>query len=98
MSAIEEAKKAGKPGTPAFQQALIPSVFLKQQAETYQQLATFQALRFETWNAPDAGEMAVIELSTKPMIWLVWLGSVLYSIGGVIAYRRRWNELVASKE
>ena len=98
MSAIEEAKKAGKPGTPAFQQALIPSVFLKQQAETYQQLATFQALRFETWNAPDPGEMAVIELSTKPMIWLVWLGSVLYSFGGVIAYRRRWNELVASKE
>jgi hypothetical protein len=32
------------------------------------------------------------------MIWLVWLGSVLYSLGGVIAYRRRWNELVASKE
>ena len=96
-SAVESAKAAGKPGSPEFQQALMPSAFLKQQADVYRDLAAFKTIRFETWNAPDPGEMAIIEISTKPMIWLVWLGTVLFSAGGVIAYRRRWTELLKSK-
>lgn len=44
---------------------------------------------FSTTNLPDPLEMVQVDLSTKPMIWLVWLGTLLYTIGGMIAYRRR---------
>lgn len=52
----------------------------------------FQA-SLSTTNLPDPLEMVQIDLSTKPMIWLVWLGTVLYTIGGLMAYRRRAAEL-----
>ena len=44
---------------------------------------------FETMNAPDPTEAVVIDISTKPLIGLVWLGTLLYTLGGFVAYRRR---------
>lgn len=89
QQAIAEAKTKGQPGTPAFQQALMPSAPLKQRIDQMQGLTSYQTLRFETYNAPDNREVIFVDLSTKPFIWLVWLGTLLYSIGGVVAYRRR---------
>jgi len=42
-----------------------------------------------TTNLPDPYEMVQVDLSTKPMIWLVWVGTVLYTLGGLAAYRKR---------
>ncbi len=33
-------------------------------------------------------DVAVIDVSFKRLIWLVWLGTILISIGGFVAYRR----------
>ena len=38
-------------------------------------------------------EAVWVDVSTKPLIGLVWLGTLLYSLGGFIAYRRRAKEL-----
>jgi cytochrome c-type biogenesis protein CcmF len=45
-----------------------------------------------TSNLPDPLDMVQVDLSTKPLIWLVWMGTLLYTIGGLIAYRRRARE------
>jgi hypothetical protein len=42
-----------------------------------------------TTNLPDPEEIVQVDLSTKPMIWLVWAGTFLYTLGGLLAYRRR---------
>ena len=42
-----------------------------------------------TTNVPDPLEAVSIDVSVKPMIWLVFLGTILYTLGGTIAYRRR---------
>jgi cytochrome c biogenesis factor len=34
-----------------------------------------------------------IDVSTKPGIGFVWIGSLLYTLGGLVAYRRRAREL-----
>jgi hypothetical protein len=47
-----------------------------------------------TSNLPDPAEMVMLDISTKPLIWLVWGGTVLYTIAGFIAYRRRALEMV----
>jgi cytochrome c-type biogenesis protein CcmF len=46
-----------------------------------------------TANLPDPGEMVVLDISTKPLVWLVWVGTVLYTLGGIIAFRRRAREV-----
>jgi hypothetical protein len=51
-----------------------------------------------TSNLPDPLDMVQVDLSTKPMIWLVWMGTLLYTIGGLIAYRRRAREFEESTE
>lgn len=43
--------------------------------------------------APDAVETASVEVSTKPLINLVWLGSVLVILGGLLTVHRRAREL-----
>jgi hypothetical protein len=45
-----------------------------------------------TTNLPDRYEMVALDVSVKPLIWLVWMGTILYTIGGLIAYRRRSAE------
>lgn len=37
-------------------------------------------------------DRAVIEVSTKPFIWLLWLGMALITLGGLMATLRRYNE------
>jgi cytochrome c-type biogenesis protein CcmF len=49
-------------------------------------------LLFKTLNAPDPTEAVMVDVSTKPMIGLVWLGTLLYTLGGFVAYRRRAAE------
>jgi hypothetical protein len=48
-----------------------------------------QGAMFSTTNVPDATETLYLDVSTKPMIGLVWLGTLLYTAGGLVAYRRR---------
>lgn len=90
-AAVEEAKKTGAPGSPEFREALTnsPAFFEAQQTQA---LSEFKTLRFETFNAPDASDLTYISIGTKPMIWLVWLGTLLFSVGGFVAYRRRARE------
>lgn len=52
---------------------------------------------FRTLNADDPAEAVAIDISTKPGIGLVWLGSLLYTLGGLVAYRRRALELGMDK-
>ena len=87
-TAVEDAKKAGAPGSEAFRAALTqnPAFF---QARQMEDLANFKSLRFETFGAPDPSETVYISVSTKPLIWMVWLGTLLFSTGGFVAYRRR---------
>ena len=63
-----------------------------------QEFATYETLRFETFNAPDPGDAVFVELSTKPLIWFIWVGTLLYTLGGFIAYRRRITEITGIKE
>ena len=91
-SAVDDAKKAGAPGSEAFRTALTQNpAFL--QGRQMQDLADFKSLRFETFGAPDPGETVYISVGTKPLIWMVWLGTLLFSAGGFVAYRRRASEL-----
>jgi cytochrome c-type biogenesis protein CcmF len=49
--------------------------------------------KFQAMNAPDEmGEAIFVDVSTKPLIWMVWVGPVLFTWGGLIAYRRRATE------
>jgi hypothetical protein len=48
-----------------------------------------QGAQLSTTNLPDPTEWLLIDVSTKPMIWLVWAGTLLYTLGGLIAWRRR---------
>jgi cytochrome c-type biogenesis protein CcmF len=52
----------------------------------------FRIMLFQTINAEDPTEHVYLDVSTKPMIGLVWAGSLLYTLGGLIAYRRRARE------
>lgn len=49
----------------------------------------------QTTNLPDPYEFVQVDLSTKPMIWLVWLGTILYTLGGLAAYRARARQYAA---
>ena len=49
----------------------------------------FNKIQFQTLNAPDPTEAVMVDVSTKPMVWLVWVGTLLYTLGGFVAYRRR---------
>lgn len=89
QEAVAMAKTKGQPGTAAFQEALMPSAPLMRRAEQMKEMAAFKTLRFETFNAPDDQEVIFVDLSTKPFIWMVWLGTLLYTLGGIVAYRRR---------
>ena len=92
QAAVERAKQSGAPGTPAFQQALMKDVNAFNEGRRMEEFSTYQALRFETFNAPDPGDAIFVELSTKPLIGFVWMGTLLYTLGGLIAYRRRLKE------
>jgi hypothetical protein len=52
-----------------------------------------QGAMLSTTNIPDPAEVVYLDVSTKPMIGLVWLGTVLYTLGGLVAYRRRALEV-----
>lgn len=54
-------------------------------------------ITIDTPNLPDPYEMVQLDLSTKPGIWLVWMGTFLYTIGGLIALRRRSIEFAAEE-
>lgn len=47
---------------------------------------------------PGLDETAVISVSRKPMIWLVWLGSALIILGGIAALLRRRAENAKAKD
>ncbi|MDR3708930.1 MAG: cytochrome c biogenesis protein CcsA [Capsulimonadaceae bacterium] len=51
-----------------------------------------------TFNLPDPYEMVQLDLSTKPMIWLVWGGTLLYTLGGFAAFRRRAIEFAHEED
>ncbi|WP_394795557.1 cytochrome c biogenesis protein CcsA [Armatimonas sp.] len=97
-AAVARAKEAGAPGTPAFQQALMKDFSAYNEGRRMQEFATYETLRFETFNAPDPGDAVFVELSTKPLIWFIWVGTLLYTLGGFIAYRRRITEITRIKE
>ena len=48
-----------------------------------------KSVTLETVNAYDPYEVVLMDVSTKPGIGLVWLGALLYTLGGFVAYRRR---------
>jgi cytochrome c-type biogenesis protein CcmF len=50
-------------------------------------------MNFRTMNAEDPLEVVLVDVSTKPGIGLIWIGSLLYTIGGFVAYRRRAQEV-----
>jgi hypothetical protein len=54
--------------------------------------APLKEIRLATINAEDPYEAMLVDVSTKPMIGLVWWGSLLYTLGGFVAYRRRAKE------
>lgn len=89
QGAVEKAKLAGAPGTKAFQEALMKDFAIFNEGRRMQEFATYESLRFETFNAPDSGDVIFVDLSTKPLIGFVWVGTLLYTLGGLIAYRRR---------
>lgn len=89
QGAVEKAKLAGAPGTKAFQEALMKDFAVFTEGRRIQEFANYESLRFETFNAPDSGDVIFVDLSTKPLIGFVWAGTLLYTLGGLIAYRRR---------
>jgi cytochrome c-type biogenesis protein CcmF len=54
-----------------------------------EQEAPLRMIHLATLNAEDPTETVFLDVSTKPGIGLVWMGTLLYTIGGLIAYRRR---------
>jgi cytochrome c-type biogenesis protein CcmF len=78
--------------------AAIPSpegrtVMLKLEPPDNDSQTPAQEITLRTLNADDPTETVLVDVSTKPMIGLVWLGALLYTIGGLIAYRRRAAEV-----
>jgi len=67
--------------------------FIPPAPEAMNSPAAFDKITFQTMNAPDPTEAVMLDITTKPMIWLVWLGAALYTAGGLIAYRRRALDL-----
>jgi cytochrome c-type biogenesis protein CcmF len=57
--------------------------------EQWKSADPFSAINFQTINVPDVTEHIYVDISTKPLISLVWIGSLLYTLGGLVAYRRR---------
>ncbi len=57
-----------------------------------------QGAVLSTMNVPDANEAVLLDFSTKPMIWMVWLGTLLYTLGGIVAYRRRALEMAGAED
>jgi cytochrome c-type biogenesis protein CcmF len=57
-----------------------------------------QGAVLSTMNLPDASEAVILDFSTKPMIWTVWLGTLLYTLGGFVAYRRRALEMADAED
>lgn len=57
--------------------------------EQWKSADPFAAINFQTINVPDVTEHIYVDISTKPLISLVWIGSLLYTLGGFVAYRRR---------
>jgi cytochrome c-type biogenesis protein CcmF len=55
-----------------------------------------KTMRFRTLNAEDPLEVVLVDVSTKPLIGFVWWGTLLFTLGGFIAYRRRANEVATS--
>jgi cytochrome c-type biogenesis protein CcmF len=55
----------------------------------------FDKIQLQTLNVPDPTEAVMVDVSTKPLVWLVWLGTLLYTLGGFVAYRRRAQEVKA---
>ena len=53
----------------------------------------FSTFHLQTYNVPDATEAIRLDVSTKPMVSLVWMGTLLYTLGGLVAWRRRAGEL-----
>ena len=68
-------------------------VMLKLDAPSKEDTEPMREVRLRTLNADDRAEAVQIDVSTKPGIGLVWLGSLLYTLGGLVAYRRRAREL-----
>lgn len=67
-------------------------MFVPPPAETMNSPRAFDQIQLQTLGAPDPTEAVYVSVSTKPLIWLVWLGSLLYTGGGLVAYRRRAKE------
>ena len=63
--------------------------FVPPTAEEMNTPEAFDKIQLQTLNAPDPTEAVMVDVSTKPMIWLVWAGTLLYTLGGFVAYRRR---------
>ncbi len=57
--------------------------------EQFNSADPFATINFQTINVPDVTEHIFVDLSTKPLIGLVWTGTLLYTLGGLVAYRRR---------
>jgi hypothetical protein len=68
-------------------------VALKLEPPSENAQAPAREIVLRTLNAEDATETVLVDVSTKPMIGLVWLGALLYTAGGLIAYRRRASEM-----
>ena len=67
-------------------------VVLKLEPPQESQTEPAREITLRTLNADDPTETVLVDISTKPMIGLVWLGALLYTAGGLIAYRRRAME------
>ena len=52
-----------------------------------------KTMTFRTLNAEDPMEVVLVDVSTKPLIGLVWAGTLLFTLGGFIAYKRRAREV-----
>ncbi len=57
--------------------------------EQWETADPFKTINLQTINVPDVTEHVYVDVSTKPLVSLVWIGSLLYTLGGFVAYRRR---------
>lgn len=64
-------------------------VMLKLEQPPAEQAEPLRVLTLRTLNAEDPTETVIVDVSTKPGIALVWWGTLLYTLGGFVAYRRR---------
>ncbi|MDX1931692.1 MAG: cytochrome c biogenesis protein CcsA [Capsulimonadales bacterium] len=68
-------------------------VVLKLEPPREEEQGASREITLRTLGAEDPFETVFVDVSTKPMIGLVWIGALLYTAGGLIAYRRRAVEL-----